>query len=173
LGGVAALAAGLGIAAMPAVSYSARAKQASSGKPPWLCSTEASNCGTVHAVVWVRGGKRDQGRRRLEPDFPVQITTQPTNGGVRTFHSRSHTVELTPGTYRVAAATRNSTRAQVTVSAGQTQEVTLTAIVTRAGSAGSLGNETAWGSTRWPRGAERPVLARSTSVKAAALFLTG
>ena len=98
-------------------------------RPPWLCSPEASNCGTVHIVLWVEGRKRHEGRRRLEPGFPVQITKRPPNGGVRTFHTQSHTVELTPGTYRVAAATRNSTQAQVTVSAAQTQEVTLTAIV--------------------------------------------
>ena len=98
-------------------------------RPAWLCSPEASNCGTVHVLVWVEGGKRREGRRRLEPGFPVQITKRPPNGGVRTFHTQSHTVELTPGTYRVAAATRSSTQAQVTVSAGQTQEVTLTARV--------------------------------------------
>jgi hypothetical protein len=99
-------------------------------RPRWLCSSAASKCGTLHVLVWVEGGlKRYEGRRRLEPGFPVQITKRAPNGGVRTFHTTSHTLELKPGAYRVAAATRSSTRVEVTVSAGQEQEVTLTAIV--------------------------------------------
>lgn len=130
VGGFAALAVVLGIVAIPAVSYSAKAK-----KPQWLCSLQAPTCATLVVHVYFKSALRPRHKAevRLLEHFLLRLEKQGEKCSLRCFYTRHDTESLAPGSYEVAAVSTNRARTQsrpydsevVTVSAGQTQEVTL------------------------------------------------
>ena len=136
LGGLVALAAVVGIAAMPAVSSSANAK-----KPHWLCPLHAPTCATVVVHVYFKAASRPRHKAevRLLERFLLHVGQQGEKCGTqstdasRCFYTKNDTLGLAPGSYEVAAVETNRARTQsraydskvVTVDAGQTLEVTL------------------------------------------------
>ena len=132
----------LGMAAIPAVSDSAHTKKHQTKKPPWLCSAHASQCGTIHVLVYTSGGKKGEGTEGpYEHNERLSIGTLGDECGVykaadqsRCFYTKEDPLHVAPGAYEVAVVenTNETLRPRiydsqtVTVSATQTQEVTLT-----------------------------------------------
>ena len=144
-GGLAALAALLGIAAMPAVSYSAHVK-----KPHWLCGARPSECATLIVHTRLVGCPLVTGECQPQPlRNPKALRISKLGSGPRcdngklprcwgtvlgNWYTEAHEVRVAPGHYGIAALESDSPSArlvhrsfsqEVTVSAGQTLEVTL------------------------------------------------
>jgi hypothetical protein len=125
------------IAVFPAVSYSARAS-----KPRWLCSAHASSCATliIHAYRATGGCFLEGEQPCVDPEKVVPATRPlriekrgpPPRGKVlSSWVTEEHELRVVPGRYRVYVIRRAgfsapaSNTPTVTVSAGQTLEITL------------------------------------------------
>jgi hypothetical protein len=134
----------------------AAAKQRDTTKPSWLCSAEESQCGTIHVLVYTVGGVRRlaEGPPRGPQEHPRLLIGTPgercgTNAidmSRNCFFTEEDLLNLVPGSYEVAVVegfprpywvSTRATREKgfgthvydsqtVTVSTGQSQEVTLT-----------------------------------------------
>jgi hypothetical protein len=125
----------LGIAAMPAVSYSAHAKELQAN-----CAAKASRCATLIIHVYIVNGgieRMSQERSRLPrrvPDEtqPLRIGKLGPDGEVPTNRiTEKHKLRVAPGRDRIAVIDRAAPGAHayqaknVTVSAGQTLSAVL------------------------------------------------
>ena len=145
VGGLGALAALLGIAAMAAVSYSAHVQ-----KPHWLCGATASECATLIVRTRLVGCPLVTGECQPQPlRNPRVLRISKLGSGSRcdngklprcwgtvlgNWYTKGHKVRVAPGHYGIAALVSDSPTArlkfrsfsqEVMVSAGQILEVTL------------------------------------------------
>jgi hypothetical protein len=133
VGGVAVLAAVLGIAAIPAASYPAHAAKHQAG-----CAAKAPRCATLIVHVYGGGGPRPTPEElsrfpngRPLAGQPLRIARLGPDARVHSSRiTQRHTLRLSPGRYGVAAmsggfGTEVLATKKVTLSAGQTLEITL------------------------------------------------
>ena len=134
LGGLAALAAALGIAAIPGASASAQETT-----PQWLCQPDAAECATLIVHVEALGACiKHVCVHPHEVQTPLRVAQLGSiahcyKKGVARVCLRKvlsstvtneQTLHLAPGRYDVSAS-RTSRKTEVTVRAGQTREVTV------------------------------------------------
>jgi hypothetical protein len=145
LGGLMAVAALLGIAAIPAVSYSAQATE-----PSWLCSSSAAGCATLIVHPVTRGEKPGGPEFFPEEGAALRIaklgSRRRCTGSYRRcpgkvlgkWYTNELTLRVAPGRYRItkiesaspsARRVSHSPSTEVSVRAGQTLDVTVTTAV--------------------------------------------